>query len=118
MCRLFMIFLLVLMPLQLSWAAMASYCQHESGQAAKHFGHHAHKHVTSQTDVDDDSSSPLSGKPHADCASCHLSPVGIVLPSSLTVAPQLASIPLQEPPSFPHSAFFEGPERPQWIFAV
>ena len=32
------------MPLQLSWAAMASYCQHKTGAAAKHFGHHDHQH--------------------------------------------------------------------------
>ena len=38
------IVLLVFLPLQFSWAAVASYCQHETGAAAKHFGHHAHQH--------------------------------------------------------------------------
>jgi flagellar capping protein FliD len=44
MRRFLLIFLVVMMPLQLSWAAVSSYCQHESGTASKHFGHHEHQH--------------------------------------------------------------------------
>ena len=36
--------LLVLLPFQFSWAAVGGYCQHETGAAAKHFGHHNHQH--------------------------------------------------------------------------
>jgi len=39
------IFLLVLLPAQLGWAAVGVYCAHESGAAADHFGHHAHRHT-------------------------------------------------------------------------
>jgi hypothetical protein len=39
------ILLLVLLPLQLSWAAAAPYCQHEKSPVAlQHFGHHEHEH--------------------------------------------------------------------------
>ena len=38
------IFLLVLLPLQFSWAAVAGYCQHEAGVTANHPGHHTHDH--------------------------------------------------------------------------
>nr|ART41037.1 L611 [uncultured bacterium] len=38
------ILLLVFLPFQFSWAAVAGYCQHETGAAAQHFGHHDHQH--------------------------------------------------------------------------
>ncbi|MBU0601652.1 MAG: hypothetical protein KKD25_04520 [Gammaproteobacteria bacterium] len=38
------ILLLVFLPFQFTWAAAAGYCQHETGAAAQHFGHHDHKH--------------------------------------------------------------------------
>lgn len=44
MRRWFFVFLLVLMPLQFSWAALAAYCEHESGAQAQHLGHHEHEH--------------------------------------------------------------------------
>ena len=38
------ILLISLLSLQASWAAAASYCRHEQGAAARHFGHHEHQH--------------------------------------------------------------------------
>jgi len=38
------IFLLALLPLQFSWAAVASYCGHETQAGAEHFGHHDDPH--------------------------------------------------------------------------
>jgi hypothetical protein len=46
MRRYLAIFLLVLLPLQYSWAAMASYCEHETSVTAKHPGHHTHDHAS------------------------------------------------------------------------
>ncbi|WP_217425926.1 hypothetical protein [Pandoraea cepalis] len=64
------IVLLVFLPLQFSWAAVASYCQHETGAAAKHFGHHAHQHKAADgQDASPDPAKTLGGDP--DCASCH-----------------------------------------------
>ena len=44
MRRFLAIFLLALLPLQFSWAAVASYCEHET-QGSGHFGHHDHGHA-------------------------------------------------------------------------
>lgn len=45
MRRLFVIFLLVIFPLQSVWAAVGSLCQHETANSAQqHTGHHAHQH--------------------------------------------------------------------------
>lgn len=44
MRKLLAILLISLLSLQASWAAAASYCRHERGAAARHFGHHEHQH--------------------------------------------------------------------------
>jgi hypothetical protein len=44
MRKLLALLLISLLSLQASWAAAASYCRHEQGPAAKHFGHHEHQH--------------------------------------------------------------------------
>ena len=73
------ILLLVLLPFQFSWAAAASYCQHETGRLASHFGHHEHQHEpqheraklkTSSADQGDAISK--LGVLDNDCAVCHL----------------------------------------------
>lgn len=40
MRRWLLIFLLLLLPFQLSWAASAAYCQHERDTQPGHWGHH------------------------------------------------------------------------------
>lgn len=46
------IVLLALLPLQFSWAAVASYCGHETQAATGHFGHHGHpQHADAPVDV-------------------------------------------------------------------
>jgi hypothetical protein len=47
MKRFLLLFLLIALPFQMSWAAASSYCEHESGKAAHHFGHHEHQHHAS-----------------------------------------------------------------------
>ncbi len=44
MRKLLAILLISLLSLQASWAVAASYCRHEQGAAARHFGHHEHRH--------------------------------------------------------------------------
>jgi hypothetical protein len=41
------VFLLILLPLQLSWAVAATYCAHEADPAVNHVGHHQHRHEAS-----------------------------------------------------------------------
>ncbi len=69
MRRLSVIFLLVLLPLQLSWASVAPYCQHETDNRTRHFGHHDHQHQASLDQGNADSK--LSGGIDNDCGTCH-----------------------------------------------
>lgn len=45
MRRFVIICLLMILPLQWSWAAAASVCAHEADSAAQHLGHHQHDHA-------------------------------------------------------------------------
>lgn len=66
-----MILLLVMLPLQLGWAALGSYCQHEPDSQAKHFGHHFHQHKADSARDGDDGPDPETGKSlHGDCNAC------------------------------------------------
>lgn len=74
MRKLFAIFLLVLIPLQSSWAVAAEYCaHHEEGVAAQHFGHHADEHSGSAADMGagdiQSDSGTTPNQPHND--NCH-----------------------------------------------
>jgi hypothetical protein len=107
------ILLLVFMPLQLTWAAMELYCQHESGAAAKHFGHHDHQHKTvDDTDASPDLNKYAGGDP--DCAACHAGcasvladtvTISLVVDSTLDAADYAVRV---IPPPFKRL------ERPQW----
>lgn len=68
MRRILLIFLLIIVPFQFSWAAAGDYCRHESGSAAMHFGHHAHQH---QDSAEKSQSNAKSVKSHPDCGACH-----------------------------------------------
>ncbi len=57
--------LISLLSLQASWAAAASYCLHEQGAAAKHFGHHEHQHDLHVSGLPD-ASGPLDAPAAAD----------------------------------------------------
>lgn len=65
MRRFLLILLLLMMPLQATWAAGAPYCSHD--EPAAHTGHHAHTHSPSASQDRDD------GAPgHCDdCDACH-----------------------------------------------
>ncbi|NHC08278.1 hypothetical protein G6550_16000 [Azonexus fungiphilus] len=108
------IFLLIILPIQISWAVAATYCQHEIG-AAQHFGHHEHKHQA------DDSAKSANGSVASvdnDCAACHAGSVAALtgISSSLPVAGIVAD--------HPWSAYFltsppgEQPERPNWSISA
>lgn len=101
------ILLLVMMPLQLGWAALGSHCQHESDERSQHLGHHAHHHDSTQQDDD----TRGDGTAHADCNSCitgSLVPLGSVL--LIPTPPTARSIAAFEP----HPLFrpTSPPERP------
>ena len=66
--------LMIVLPVQFTWAAASGFCGHESGIAAKHFGHHEHKH-SGQAQTKETKAASLS---HADCEMCHF---GFSVPS-------------------------------------
>ncbi len=88
MRRWLLVFLLALLPLQLSWAAVAAYCQHgQVSDRGAHFGHHEHQ----QAEADADGHQHQAAKkglyaPDCDCATCHLGHA-VTLPGEPATAP-------------------------------
>jgi len=119
MRRFIAILLLVLLPLEFSWAAVTSYCGSETGAAADHIGHHDHaSHCQGGKLADpgsknnaDGASSPESG---ADCGHCHGSCVGMID----VVSPFEPLLPGSATPGLGDHSLAEHvpaqPERPQW----
>lgn len=70
MRRLVALLILIVIPLQWTYAAVADYCEHEAAPAAQqHVGHHAHEHVDDPGRPDSDV--PTDGSRDADCPACH-----------------------------------------------
>lgn len=116
MRRFLLIFMVVMMPLQLSWAAVSSYCQHESGAAAKHLGHHEHQHQQADKTGDSDQTKAKKfGTVDADCHFCYAySPVifsDTEVISSVVTEPLFATWASEASRSNPSPR----PERPNWV---
>ena len=110
--------LCALLSVQLSWATVAPYCQHEAAQSG-HFGHHEHQHhAASAHDAEDMSGTDQSAKSplsvDLDCDQCHGSCAGLTKVAS----PTLDSIPTAPPSAMAAmgvtAGSFERPERPKW----
>lgn len=69
MRRFILIFLMMLLPVQWSWAAAASVCAHEKDKS--HFGHHEHKHSASPEVAEPDEADGKAPSFHPDCQVCH-----------------------------------------------
>ncbi len=118
MRHLLVLLMMIVLPLQLSWAAAATYCQHESSPAASHYGHHVHKHQA-KSDEAQSELSPSKLLSDDDCTVCQLGGVGIVsMPSySMPIADATsdtayAIVPLLK------STRPDRPERPKWTRAA
>lgn len=107
------ILLLIVVPLQFTWAASSVYCLHEVGVAAQHPGHHGHQHVKQAGElvqVDN----PKSIAIDLDCGNCHTGwSIGL---ASLSAPELLLSVSGVE--SSPEHALvsppLKTPDRPQW----
>ena len=110
--RIIFIFLLLLLPSQAVWAAASTYCQHERGAAAKHFGHHVHQH---QLQADD---SPATGKAPGsldlDCSACHLGAPAVPVTSQGLTLVESQSLLAPHPPGGVPTTYRDRPERPNW----
>jgi hypothetical protein len=124
MSRWIIAWMLLLLPLQFSWAAVASYCQHERAAAApavQHPGHHEHQHASSETQftakaVDNNSSdNTVAFSSDPDCHTCHGLGLGAIHHP-------------EAPPGLPRTGAWAGPaagplaqlspippDRPQWL---
>lgn len=115
------IFLIIWLPFQLGWAAAANCCQHASGSASSHFGHHSNKHIgkapaTAKSDAGKQGEQSKLIPDH-DCTFCHLSalqplPFGVAHPLIETGA-TLSPTPVRELSSY----ISDGLERPNWLTA-
>lgn len=117
MRRVLVVLLMAILPLQMSWAEAATYCQHEDIPAVAHFGHHVHKHVVKEP-------SSKSGKTVSklsvdnDCATCHM--LGAATPpalSPLLSAKAVSRIPTIVVNLLLTSPYPHRPERPKWANA-
>ena len=117
MRRLFILFMLCLLPVQITWAAVVDYSGHATTGEAQHVTHHddEHEHVLLfNGDSPDNSVDPLEsnfGHDH-----CHLAGfIGLLSPSMVNVAivPTLPTL-NAENPDF-SSQILDRPERPKWL---
>lgn len=110
MRRALVFFLAVLLPLQFAWGAVTSYCEHETGAASQHFGHHQHVHKGDKL-VDAD------GKPGLDndCWTCHsAATAAITSEAGDLLTPIAAHVLFIEDGARHVSPPLREPERPQW----
>ncbi len=117
MRRWLLIFLMVLLPLQLSWAAVASYCEHESsGATTQHLGHHEHQHEIDAGPVDSSNgkTTGTSGAVDLDCGTCHAGGCAVMLQPLKVLMVKLPSKTHSEPALHLASQPASLPERPNW----
>lgn len=108
-------FLLCLIPLQFSWAAMTDYYAHEHDMPAQHFSHYDEQHQTTHAAPDDGKQSAASDLGHDHC---HLwGFLGILSACTLTVETISQSLLHGDAASY-HLLISDQPERPSWLIPV
>jgi hypothetical protein len=124
MRRWLLIFLLALLPLQLSWAAASAYCQHERDMQPEHWGHHdSEGRDTDRSHSGEGAQKNSSTQPNAvvgDCAVCH---AGWAQHADASTEPALgaariAQVPRMTPAERFASHIADVPVRPDWSLAL
>ncbi|MFN4329537.1 MAG: hypothetical protein ACK4FF_11735 [Limnobacter sp.] len=115
--RLILVFMICVLPFQISWAMAGAYCEHESGKAAQHFGHHDHVH-TAPTDSDSSDTKTqlkldLDCSFHSHAAFQGVTTDGMSVSAVMNGAVQNATASFLNP-----QTIFDRPERPNWIATV
>ena len=114
--------LLVMLPLQFTWAAAAAYCQHEQVPSVRHLGHHEHEHQGAQgahqaKAVDPDAAKAAMVFGDSDCGYCQLSAAKPLQVQGLAIAA------LSDPPTLGtgvpplQTRDPDRRERPNWCLA-
>lgn len=110
--RCLFVLLLVVVPFQFAWSAASTYCGHEDGAGASHFGHHQH-HAKAHLD---DKTQNAKLKQIADgddnCISCHVSLAQQSAGADLPVIAMRAISPADTGPRIYRSPIPPGLERP------
>lgn len=116
MRRWLVVFLLLVLPFQFTWAAAAPYCAHETAAAAsKHPGHHQHVHHDGSDAMNAGDEGDSTGVKHTDCASCHAgSAATLPLSSTALAAAPRDGVCGHSPPRY-RSHTPRGPERPDIV---
>jgi hypothetical protein len=111
MRRLLVLLVTFILPLQLAWGAVTSYCQHETGPASHHFGHHEHVHKADPAKASADGGSGQDN----DCGTCHAAAATALTGKTIDM-PLLALRQAQTPVASGHapSPAPQAPERPRW----
>jgi len=116
MRRLFILFMLCLLPVQITWAAVVDYCGHEATGDVQHLAHHADEHehmLPFNGDLPVNSADPLEsnfGHDH-----CHLSGfIALLSPRILNAAIVPALPALRSENLVFSSQMLVRPERPKW----
>jgi hypothetical protein len=118
MKKLFLILTLAILPFQVTWAAVATYCQHEQIVQSSHFGHHEHEHEHEQHAQTGKEQKDSSNKFHSDCLNCHGLVAALVMPVTEAFSVKPASQSYASCESHLKSVPSSRPEKPQWVLAV
>ena len=116
--------LLLILPLQVSWAAMARYCAHGTVQAqpeGQHPGHHSHQHRTEPGSTAQPNGlafmrTAATQLPDADCGFCHASvaPYAVAQSRCLGAGRQASGLVSSRSPPFSTRADHRI-DRPNWM---
>lgn len=112
--RIFLILMVCLIPFQITWAMAGAYCEHESGKAAQHFGHHDHVHSAPDSDK-----SGSNIKLDQDCSfHMHATFQGVTTEGMPMHVSMEGAVFNTSSASFHQYAFLDRPERPNWFATV
>lgn len=116
MRSLVMIFLLVLMPMQFTWAALSVYCPHETGASERQVDEHNHQHQhEAGADQEDRNDPHATGNVDADPGACHSGQGAVILGSGRLPAVSVSSDTYTAYQSrVPSPPYLPLPERPNW----
>ncbi|MBW9335378.1 cobalt transporter [Herbaspirillum aquaticum] len=116
--RALILLLAFLLPMQLSWAAVASYCQAERETAPAHLGHH--DHPAAETHAQAESKDSKAGDLDLDCSLCQFFAMkSVQAAGTLLYAPQATRLPAHiKQVSHPASHIADGPDKPNWLLAA
>tara|TARA_R110001599_G_scaffold64023_1_gene178315 strand:- start:12557 stop:12916 length:360 start_codon:yes stop_codon:yes gene_type:complete len=118
MKRLLIILMFLIVPLQLSWAAAAVYCEHETNLSSVHFGHHEHKHIASADEVKTETSKSAAAV-DGDCPTCHLGGIAILnMPIPMMALDLISASSIIAGNPLLASSRPSRPERPKWATAA